>query len=83
MNQAAIRQLIDDRVAAALKAKAANIENADNTNRNREPREVPIARKLKKFPLPEYFPTASEDRFPLLSEGDAPAEEVCTADEVK
>nr|GFC79813.1 hypothetical protein [Tanacetum cinerariifolium] len=45
MNQAAIRQLIDDRVAAALKAKAANIENADNTNRNREPREVPIARK--------------------------------------
>nr|GEW77304.1 hypothetical protein [Tanacetum cinerariifolium] len=35
------------------------------------------------FPLPEYFPTASEDRFPLLSERDPPAEEVCTADEVK
>nr|GEW14322.1 putative reverse transcriptase domain-containing protein [Tanacetum cinerariifolium] len=31
----------------------------------------------------DYFPTASEDRFPLLSERDAPAEEVCTADEVK
>nr|GEV74836.1 hypothetical protein [Tanacetum cinerariifolium] len=30
-----------------------------------------------------YFPTASEDRFPLLSERDAPAKEVCTADEVK
>nr|GEX20412.1 retrovirus-related Pol polyprotein from transposon TNT 1-94 [Tanacetum cinerariifolium] len=28
-------------------------------------------------------PTASEERFPLLSQRDAPAEEVCTADEVK
>nr|GEX56324.1 hypothetical protein [Tanacetum cinerariifolium] len=35
------------------------------------------------FPLSVYFPTASEDRFPLLSERDAPNEEVCTADEVK
>nr|GEY92925.1 hypothetical protein [Tanacetum cinerariifolium] len=35
------------------------------------------------FLLPDYFPTACEDRFPLLSERDAPAEEVCTADEVK
>nr|GEW11770.1 putative reverse transcriptase domain-containing protein [Tanacetum cinerariifolium] len=35
------------------------------------------------FPQPDYFPTASEDRFPLLSERDAPAEEICTADEVK
>nr|GEW30641.1 hypothetical protein [Tanacetum cinerariifolium] len=35
------------------------------------------------FPLPDYFPTACEDRFPLLSERDATAEEVCTADEVK
>nr|GEW56300.1 hypothetical protein [Tanacetum cinerariifolium] len=35
------------------------------------------------FPLPDYFPIASEDRFLLLSERDAPAEEVCTADEVK
>nr|GEU31100.1 hypothetical protein [Tanacetum cinerariifolium] len=35
------------------------------------------------FPLPEYFPTASEEMFPLLSLRDAPAEEVCTADEVK
>nr|GEV24408.1 hypothetical protein [Tanacetum cinerariifolium] len=34
------------------------------------------------FPLPDYFPTASEDRFPLLIERDDPAEEVCTADEV-
>nr|GEZ38512.1 hypothetical protein [Tanacetum cinerariifolium] len=35
------------------------------------------------FPLLDHFPTASEDMFPLLSERDAPAEEVCTADEVK
>nr|GEX75245.1 reverse transcriptase domain-containing protein [Tanacetum cinerariifolium] len=45
MNQAAIRQLINDRVAAALEAQAANMENADNTNRNPEPREVPVGRK--------------------------------------
>nr|GEV29085.1 hypothetical protein [Tanacetum cinerariifolium] len=37
---------------------------------------------VKKFPPPEYFPTASEERFPLLSERDAPAEEVCTTDEI-
>nr|GFC44317.1 hypothetical protein [Tanacetum cinerariifolium] len=35
------------------------------------------------FALLEDFPTASEEMFPLLSQRDAPAEEVCTADEVK
>nr|GEZ73397.1 hypothetical protein [Tanacetum cinerariifolium] len=44
MNQAAIWQLIDDRVAAALKAESAKMANADNTNRNPELREVPVAR---------------------------------------
>nr|GEW55644.1 uncharacterized mitochondrial protein AtMg00810-like [Tanacetum cinerariifolium] len=34
---------------------------------------------VKKIPLSEYFPTASEERFPLLSIRDAPTEEVCTA----
>nr|GEV30771.1 reverse transcriptase domain-containing protein [Tanacetum cinerariifolium] len=46
MNQAAIWQLIDDRVAAALEVQAANMANDDNTNRNPEPREAPVARKL-------------------------------------
>nr|GEY76350.1 reverse transcriptase domain-containing protein [Tanacetum cinerariifolium] len=45
INQAAIRQLVIDSVAAALEAQAANMENADNTNRNPEPREDPVARK--------------------------------------
>nr|GEW12879.1 synaptobrevin, longin-like domain protein [Tanacetum cinerariifolium] len=36
---------------------------------------------FKAFPLPDYFPTASEDRFPLLSERDVTAEEVRTFDE--
>nr|GEU43605.1 hypothetical protein [Tanacetum cinerariifolium] len=45
MNQAAIRQLIDDPVAAALEAQATNMANTDNTNRNPEPRETPAARK--------------------------------------
>nr|GEY56430.1 hypothetical protein [Tanacetum cinerariifolium] len=39
--------------------------------------------KCDEFSLPEDFPTASEERFPLLSQRDALAEEVCTADEVK
>nr|GEU32292.1 reverse transcriptase domain-containing protein [Tanacetum cinerariifolium] len=38
-------------VATALEAQVANMENADNTNRNTEPREAPVARKFsyKKF----------------------------------
>nr|GEZ11354.1 reverse transcriptase domain-containing protein [Tanacetum cinerariifolium] len=45
MNHAAIRQLVVDSVPTALKAKAANMENADNTNKNPEPREAHVARK--------------------------------------
>nr|GEV69769.1 reverse transcriptase domain-containing protein [Tanacetum cinerariifolium] len=41
MNQAAIRQLVVDSVAAALEAQATNMANADNTNRNPKPREAP------------------------------------------
>nr|GEX84793.1 reverse transcriptase domain-containing protein [Tanacetum cinerariifolium] len=43
INQATIRQLIDDRVAAALEAQAANMANTGNTNRN--PEQAPVARK--------------------------------------
>nr|GEX93148.1 hypothetical protein [Tanacetum cinerariifolium] len=35
------------------------------------------------FSLPEELPSFSEERFPLLSQKDAPAEEVCTAVKVK
>nr|GEU34656.1 reverse transcriptase domain-containing protein [Tanacetum cinerariifolium] len=45
MNQAAIRQLVVDSVAVALEAQAANMANADNTNRNLEPREARVVRK--------------------------------------
>nr|GEU93994.1 hypothetical protein [Tanacetum cinerariifolium] len=45
MTQAAIRKLVDDSVATALKAQAATMANTDNTNRNTEQRETPIARK--------------------------------------
>nr|GEV66552.1 hypothetical protein [Tanacetum cinerariifolium] len=38
---------------------------------------------VMKFPIPEYFPTASEEVFPLLSQRDALAEEVCTAEKLK
>nr|GEV75995.1 reverse transcriptase domain-containing protein [Tanacetum cinerariifolium] len=43
MNQAAIRQLINDRVVAALEAQAANMANTINTNRN--PEQAPVSRK--------------------------------------
>nr|GEV58123.1 hypothetical protein [Tanacetum cinerariifolium] len=46
-------------------------------------KELWVELKSDEFPLPDYFSTACEDRFPLLSKRDAPAEEVCTADEVK
>nr|GEX71559.1 putative reverse transcriptase domain-containing protein [Tanacetum cinerariifolium] len=45
MNQAAIRQLVVDSVAVALEAQAANMANAENTNRNPKPREALVARK--------------------------------------
>ncbi|GKB82549.1 hypothetical protein Tco_0949444 [Tanacetum coccineum] len=45
MTKAAIRKPVADNVATVLEAQAANMANADNTNRNPEPREVPIARK--------------------------------------
>ncbi|GJZ68110.1 reverse transcriptase domain-containing protein [Tanacetum coccineum] len=45
MTQAAIRKLVADSVAAALEAQAATMANADNTNRNTGPREIPVARK--------------------------------------
>nr|GEY61687.1 hypothetical protein [Tanacetum cinerariifolium] len=38
---------------------------------------------MMKIPLPEYFPTTSEEVIPLLSQRVSPAEEVCTAGEVK
>nr|GFB63693.1 hypothetical protein [Tanacetum cinerariifolium] len=44
-------------------------------------RSIPIA--SDEFPLPEDFPTASKERFPLLRKRDATAEEVCTAIEDK
>nr|GEV55168.1 reverse transcriptase domain-containing protein [Tanacetum cinerariifolium] len=45
MTQAAIRQLVVDSVATALETQAATMANADNANRNPEPREAPVARK--------------------------------------
>ncbi|GJZ64029.1 putative reverse transcriptase domain-containing protein [Tanacetum coccineum] len=45
MTQDAIRQLVADSVATALKAQAANMANTDNTNKNTETSETPVARK--------------------------------------
>nr|GEV93632.1 reverse transcriptase domain-containing protein [Tanacetum cinerariifolium] len=45
MTQAAIRKLVADSITTALEAQAANMANADDTNRKPEPREAPVARK--------------------------------------
>ncbi|GJZ33691.1 zf-CCHC domain-containing protein [Tanacetum coccineum] len=45
MTQAAIRQLVADSVAAALKAQTATMENTNNTNRNTGTSGTPVARK--------------------------------------
>nr|GFA99053.1 reverse transcriptase domain-containing protein [Tanacetum cinerariifolium] len=45
VSKGTIRKLVADSVATALEAQAANMANADNTNRNTEPRETPVARK--------------------------------------
>ncbi|GKF96331.1 hypothetical protein Tco_0289066, partial [Tanacetum coccineum] len=45
MTQAAIRKVVADSVAAALKAQAATMANTDNTNRNIGLRETHVARK--------------------------------------
>nr|GEY20090.1 putative reverse transcriptase domain-containing protein [Tanacetum cinerariifolium] len=56
MTQAAIRQLVADSVATALEAQAANMANADKTNRNTEPREATIARKCSYKEFMSYRP---------------------------
>ncbi|GKF60006.1 hypothetical protein Tco_0176792, partial [Tanacetum coccineum] len=45
MTQDAIRQLVADSVATALKAQAANMAYTDNTNKNTGTSETPVARK--------------------------------------
>nr|GEU57189.1 reverse transcriptase domain-containing protein [Tanacetum cinerariifolium] len=45
MTQAAIRKLVVDSVATALQIQAATMDNADNANKNLEPRKAPVARK--------------------------------------
>ncbi|GKE16940.1 putative reverse transcriptase domain-containing protein [Tanacetum coccineum] len=45
ITQAAIRKLVVNSVTAPLEAQAVTMENANNTNRNTEEREAPVARK--------------------------------------
>ncbi|GKD00759.1 hypothetical protein Tco_1171033 [Tanacetum coccineum] len=54
-----IRQLINDGISSALKAQAATMVNSDNSNRNTESKEIPIAKRgnYKEFInyQPSYF----------------------------
>nr|GEW79472.1 reverse transcriptase domain-containing protein [Tanacetum cinerariifolium] len=45
MTQATIKKLVVDSVAIALETQETTMANADNANRNPEPREAPVARK--------------------------------------
>nr|GEZ80176.1 reverse transcriptase domain-containing protein [Tanacetum cinerariifolium] len=57
MTPAAIRQLVANSVTAALEAQAANMANADNTNKNPKPREDLVAIKCsyKEFMICQPF----------------------------
>nr|GEU62320.1 putative ribonuclease H-like domain-containing protein [Tanacetum cinerariifolium] len=66
-----------------LKHQETHLQVVSRAHNEKLKKKAELRNKSDEFPLPDYFPTASEDRFPLLSERDAPAEEVCTADEVK
>nr|GEW83806.1 hypothetical protein [Tanacetum cinerariifolium] len=75
---------LDTKQAEFEKYKAFNDRTIDYEKLERKLNEtLVIPTASDEFPLPEYFPTASEEMFPLLSQRDAPAKEVCTADEVK
>nr|GFA04742.1 putative reverse transcriptase domain-containing protein [Tanacetum cinerariifolium] len=56
MTQAAIRQLVVDSVATAVETQAAIMANADNANRNPEPKEAPVARKCSYKEFMSYQP---------------------------
>ncbi|GKC54609.1 hypothetical protein Tco_1077354, partial [Tanacetum coccineum] len=56
MTQAAIGKLVANSVATALEAQAANMANADNTNRNTGEREAPVARKCSYKEFMSYQP---------------------------
>ncbi|GKA63023.1 hypothetical protein Tco_0762542 [Tanacetum coccineum] len=67
----AIRQLINDGISSALKAQAAAMANSDNSNRNTEPREIPVAKRgnYKEFIncQPFYF-NGTEGAVPLTDD---------------
>nr|GEU75766.1 reverse transcriptase domain-containing protein [Tanacetum cinerariifolium] len=56
MTQAAIRQLVVDSVATAQETQAETMANADNANRNPEPREAHVARKCSYKEFMTYQP---------------------------
>nr|GEV97838.1 putative reverse transcriptase domain-containing protein [Tanacetum cinerariifolium] len=56
MTQAAIRKIVVDSVFAALETQAANMVNADNTNRNTELREAPVEIKCSYKEFMSYKP---------------------------
>nr|GFA79592.1 reverse transcriptase domain-containing protein [Tanacetum cinerariifolium] len=56
MTQAAIRQFVADSITMALEAQATNMENADNANKNPEPREAYVARKCSYNEFMSYQP---------------------------
>nr|GEY35705.1 Gag-Pol polyprotein [Tanacetum cinerariifolium] len=56
MTQAAIRQLVTYSITTYLEAQAANMGNADETNRNPEPRQALVARKCSYKEFMSYQP---------------------------
>ncbi|GKG14374.1 hypothetical protein Tco_0353974, partial [Tanacetum coccineum] len=66
ITQAAIRQLVADSVAAALKAQAATIASTDNPNRNTGPRETPVERKCTFMSCQPFYFNGTEGAVGLI-----------------
>nr|GFB29130.1 reverse transcriptase domain-containing protein [Tanacetum cinerariifolium] len=63
MTQVAIRPLVADNITTAPEAQAANMANADNTNRNPKSREAHVASKYsyKEFMICQPFKFKGSD----------------------
>nr|GEW91703.1 hypothetical protein [Tanacetum cinerariifolium] len=70
-----------DKLTTSSKGASITPEVLDEAKGSLAAKGIPTA--SDEFPLPEDFPTASEERFPLLRKRDATAEDVCTANEDK
>nr|GEU31396.1 reverse transcriptase domain-containing protein [Tanacetum cinerariifolium] len=83
MTQAAIRQLVADSIITAQEAQTANMENADNTNRNPEPIEAPVVTDINKRTKSKLKPDKTEHEMESVEKSKVNPVKVKVKDEAK